>query len=187
MSRLSNTRSRWGSGSKVAISHVVVGPDTSSALQHTYKYHHLKNVISDIHIRSVKGYPAPANDNLIPVRFSEPPPKNDSTVLAPRPFLPSSPASPSESSSPARCHFLGFPLPFDELDVDECPAVPKILRHSIRVLRGTSNAALLASSSSSIPWDLCLSDRYVYSSNISAKIQAVPENCDYLCTRSWVR
>lgn len=118
----------------------------------------------------MRGYPAPAYVIRIPVRFSDPPPKYDSIPRAP-PLPRVSSSSWWSDSSPAFFHRLYLLLWFALEEV--VPAVPKMLRHSMSVLSGTSNAALSRSWES---WDDegGFSERYEYSSKISEKINAVP-------------
>ena len=103
---------------------------------------------------SVNGYPAPKYVILMLVLFSRPPAAAAKYVSRPPRFLSPAPYSLSESSlrSLARCHPRVFPpVPPDPVE-DIGPAVPNILRHSMRVLRGISKPALSTSSlSSSIP------------------------------------
>lgn len=67
----SNGSSKFGSESKVDISHVVVGPDESSALQYICTIDHNKR--SEAYRTSVKGCPGPAYVRRMLVRFSLPP------------------------------------------------------------------------------------------------------------------
>lgn len=101
---------------------------------------------------NVSGYPAPTYDILMPVLFSElekywsmRPPCAPLDCGWLRWYLLSS--SPSWSEPSVRRHFLKLEL---ELEVADTPAVPNILRHSMSVLRGISNAALFASASSEL-------------------------------------
>lgn len=71
----SKGNSRLGSGSKVVISHVVVGPVESSALKSIVNSQPTSDM-GGTNMSKVRGYPAPAKLILIPVLFSSfPPPK----------------------------------------------------------------------------------------------------------------
>ena len=183
MFELSKKRSRWGSDSKVVISHEVVGPDASSVL--CMRLTSLRVFSVGFAVRwigayttKVSGYPGPTNDILMLVPLSAPKYWSIRPPVAPftrgwrfRP--PSSSPSWSDGSS-ARCHLLYLELALEETG----PAVPKMFRHSMSVLSGTSKVSLLASASSesSEVGEAGGSGRvglYMYSSKMSEKTKAV--------------
>lgn len=81
----------------------------------------------------------------IPVFLSPPALKNESIRPLPEPVPPEPPPSPGSGSSSARCHFFVFDA---VLAADE-PAVPKMFKHSMRVVRGISSAVAGSSGSES--------------------------------------
>lgn len=137
------------------ISHVVVGPEESSALIKVFMHSSLPHPRKTgertkgearAHSNNVNGWPGPAYESRMLVLFSFPPPKKCSsprTALGccrllfdgvPRPFPLASRRSSSDASSSLR-HFFGF----GALEWEGRFAVPKMPRHSMRVVSGISN------------------------------------------------